>query len=96
MEHRHGILDCSLGGNTLYALNHDAFRFFCRSHFGIVDDFVDILHRIGACLVFHALNKLVLCFLGSQTTDGLQLCALLGNHLVKLAFFRVVAGNLLV
>jgi len=63
VEHRHGILDCGLGGNALDCLNHDTLGLLVGRHLGFVHYFVHILGGSRFGLVLERLHEFLLGFL---------------------------------
>ena len=84
MEHRHSILDRSLGSDTLDGLDDDALGLFVGSHLGIIHDIVDVTCRIGLSLILERLDQFLLSLIGRQAAHVLKRVANALLHLVDI------------
>ncbi len=63
VEDRHGILDGSLRGNPLDRFDDNFLGFLVGRKLGLIDNLVDIGHRLSLRLIFQGFHELTFCFL---------------------------------
>ena len=99
VEHRHAVLHGSLCGYALDGLDDDALGLLVGGHLGVVHDLVDVAGGSRLGLVLQRLHEALLGFLGGETADFLELCALLSDEafeaLAQLLLFLQEQGLLL-